>query len=82
MKQIPSHYFDIFSKELTMSKAYAFGKKCLVIDSIKFLDIETLLNTKPYYNNNKPQNIDFIGYYDFNQQKRIIKYDVILFSVS
>ena len=78
MKQIPTSYIDSFSNELKMLKGYAIGKKCLVIDSTKFLNIEALLNTKTFYNNKIPQNIDLIRYYDFKLQEKTDKYDVIL----
>jgi len=78
LKLVPEYYMELSRNESDQLKQIAVGKECLVIDSSNFINMASLLNSKSFYNNKIPKNIDIIRYYNFKQVENIQPKDQIM----
>ena len=78
-KQVPQYYLEFFLPENEILKKISVGKDCLVIDSTNFISMETLLNSKLFYNNKIPKNIGIKRLYDFkNDDSTVLKDEILI----
>jgi len=78
LKLLPEHYIEFSRKEADYLKQIAVGKDCLVIDSSNFINMASLFNSKAFYNNKIPKNIEIMRYYNFKQVENIPPKDQIM----
>ncbi|MBD3227683.1 MAG: hypothetical protein GF329_05800 [Candidatus Lokiarchaeota archaeon] len=76
ISNVPIHYLQAFTKEISMIKNFINEKDCLIIDSTNFLNARELLATRFFFEK-IPRDLEILRYYNFKSKENVNPKDFI-----